>query len=228
MSKNNLNTSLQQDGRQRNIPAVCAAIFAALLLCLGFSLATAPGAAAHDQIVSTNPTPGEQLAASPTDLEFIFSNSLMSLGNEVRVMDARDKDWASGTPALSGEKMTQLLATGMPDGEYLIRWRVVSSDGHPISGTQTFRVGTATAVAEPTLSSQSNKETTGTTGATAPSSPNVGPGTAGDAAGTAVAGTDGSVLAKVAPLGIGAAIGLGAYLAFVVIGRARKNSKQTP
>lgn len=226
MSKNNLNTSLQQDGRQRNIPAVCAAIFAALLLCLGFSLATAPGAAAHDQIVSTNPTPGEQLAASPTDLEFIFSNSLMSLGNEARVMDARDKDWASGTPALSGEKMTQLLATGMPDGEYLIRWRVVSSDGHPISGTQTFLVGDPVAagagatpaqqtnespIAEPKLRSQSSEPATATPAVAAPSPQD---------------GSPRPPAEKLIPVGIGAAVGLGAYVAFIVIRRARHSTKQ--
>lgn len=228
MPTNNSNNALWRNYRQQHLALFWAAAGAVLLLCLGLSLATAPGAAAHDQLIATNPTPGEQLKEAPASLEFIYSGSLLNLGNEVRVMDGRGKDWAQGDPSLSDEKLTQPLLADMPDGEYLVRWRVVSSDGHPISGTQTFRVGTATAAADPTLGSQSNKETTGTTGATAPSSPNGGTGISGDAVGSAGTSTDGSVLAKVAPIGIGTAIGLGAYLAFVFIARARKKSKQTP
>jgi hypothetical protein len=32
----------------------------------------------------------------------------------------------------------------MPEGSYQVRWRVVSSDGHPISGSFEFAVGQKT------------------------------------------------------------------------------------
>lgn len=181
-----------------------APVLALLLLSLGLSLAWAPSSFAHDQLISSTPKPGEHLDQAPTSLKFSFSASLLSLGNEVLVMDTQGKDWAQGSAVLSAEVLTQALAPELPDGEYTIRWRVVSSDGHPISSTQTFLVGQATAAAKPAA----------TEVATQPPTP--------------IATQDAQVPAnKLAPIVIGALTALGSYIAFVVIGRARKNTKQT-
>ncbi|MEV8181394.1 MULTISPECIES: copper resistance CopC family protein [Micrococcaceae] len=224
MPTNFLSTATWQTNGSR-----AAAAIAAVLLCLGLALATAPQAAAHDRIISSNPSPDAQLDAAPAGVELSFSGSLLILGNEVRVMDAADKDWAQGEPALSGTKLAQPVQANMPDGEYLVRWRVVSSDGHPINGTQTFVVGDAAAAlkspaAAPTLKSTPSKSAVAPSATSAPSAQNESPPAAATQNSDGAAG--GSALGKVLVIGLGALVGLGAYLGFVFIARARENSKQ--
>ncbi len=221
-------------------PGTLAAALATALLFMGLTLSTAPGAAAHDQIIATSPTSGERLADAPESLVLTFSGSLMSLGTDVLVLDSQEKDWADGEPSLDGEVLTQRLKTAMPDGEYSVRWRVVSSDGHPINGAYTFLVGDSAA--------------TGAAGA-APSTPPAGVGgmtetaagtpkgtaaatdsaAAGTAPSTGAADTGSSAQAKssekVGPFGavmaaIGAFGGVGVYVAYVLIQSRRRNAKE--
>ena len=45
--------------------------------------------------------------------------------------------------------MTQALAADLPAGEHIVTYRVVSTDGHPVSGTVTFTSTAAPASASP-------------------------------------------------------------------------------
>ena len=47
---------------------------------------------------------------------------------------------AAGDPVLDGTRLTQPLA-GSASGTVTVLWRVVSSDGHPVSGELSFTVG---------------------------------------------------------------------------------------
>lgn len=125
----------------RNTSSVVRSFVIAALLCLGIGLVAAPSASAHDQLISSNPTEGQRLGAAPSSITLSFSAELLTLGYEIRVMDADSKNWAQGTAALTRESLSQPVAVGMPEGEYQVRWRVVSSDGHPINGSFTFLVG---------------------------------------------------------------------------------------
>ncbi|SKB69114.1 hypothetical protein SAMN05660916_02199 [Arthrobacter sp. 31Cvi3.1E] len=125
-------------------------LLAVFALCIAFGLVSAPAASAHDQLVSSTPSTGERLAVPPSAIELKFSAPLLAIGHEVRVVDAASKNWVQGDSALDRGTLTQPLAPGMPDGEYQVRWRVVSSDGHPINGSYSFLVGAgATAGAIP-------------------------------------------------------------------------------
>ena len=108
---------------------------------LALALGTAPAALAHDELVSTIPTAGERLDAAPSELELSFSSPLMDLGNQILVLDADGRDWAETDPVLNRETLVQSLPDSMPTGEYSVRWRAVSSDGHPINGSYEFLVG---------------------------------------------------------------------------------------
>ncbi len=62
-------------------------------------------------------------------------------GESVTLTDGAGTDWVSDAPAIDGATVTAALDADMPDGGYEIRWRVVSSDGHPITGIVPFAVG---------------------------------------------------------------------------------------
>ena len=186
-------------------PGLGATLLAALLLCVGASLPAAPAAFAHDQLISSSPAPDERLDKTPASITLAFSSPLLALGHEVRVVDDNAKNWVSGAAVLSRETLTQALPE-LPDGGYQVSWRVVSADGHPISGSYGFRVGNP-AAAEPGASA-SPTASAETTAAAATD--------AGDGAG---------VPGWLPAAGIAAAAGLGIYLVFAGLRRIKRNTQ---
>ncbi|MEV8271989.1 copper resistance CopC family protein [Microbacterium sp. NPDC077184] len=106
-------------------------------------LAPAAPAAAHDQLTGSDPAAGERLDSAPAALTLEYSAEVMELGAMVIVADATRDDWVQEEPVVDGTTVSVPLPAGMPTGGYEIRWRVVSSDGHPISGVIPFTVGDA-------------------------------------------------------------------------------------
>ncbi len=111
------------------------------VLCLGFTLVGATSASAHDELVSSTPGTNERFTAAPSSVALQFSAPLLKIGHEIRVIDAVSKNWVQGESVLARETLTQPLSPDLPPGEYQVRWRVVSSDGHPINGSYSFLVG---------------------------------------------------------------------------------------
>lgn len=188
-----------------------ATLLAALLLCGGASLAAAPAALAHDQLISSSPTPDERLDKSPANIALTFSAPLLELGHEVRVVDDNAKNWVGGAASLSREMLTQALPE-LPDGGYQVSWRVVSADGHPISGSFGFRVGNPAAAAP-----------TGSTGPTT----SVEPSTAAATGTSSDTGSDTGLPGWLPAAGIAAAAGLGSYLVLAGL-RRLKRTTQSP
>ena len=126
-------------------------------------------AAAHDELVSTNPTDGATLTEAPASLELTYSGDIMDVdgANQVRVTNAAGESVTDGAPDIDGKVVTQDLATAAADDTYTVTWRVVSSDGHPIQGTFTYTVGQGSKVADATAQAA-------TTGAAEPSAESTG------------------------------------------------------
>lgn len=121
---------------------------AGLMLAAIAVVATAVPASAHDQLVSSTPAEGEQLAAAPSSISMTFSGELLVLdesttGAVVLVVDEAGTEWTTGAVVVSRSEVTAELKPGMPVAGYQVRWQVVSEDGHPISGVIPFAVGDA-------------------------------------------------------------------------------------
>ena len=106
-------------------------------------------AAAHDELVESSPGAGEVLASAPTEVRLTFSAELVDAGAVVAVTDDRDESWTVGQPQVVENVATAGISEALPDGEYVVLWRVVSSDGHPISGTFSFAVESGERAAAP-------------------------------------------------------------------------------
>lgn len=106
-------------------------------------LASVAPASAHDELLSSSPGEDARLDVPPSSVSLTFSGDVMELGALVMVVDQADRDWTAGAPAIEWDTLTVPLEEGMPVGGYEVRWRVVSSDGHPISGVIPFTVGDA-------------------------------------------------------------------------------------
>ncbi|GAA1987421.1 hypothetical protein GCM10009777_22190 [Microbacterium pumilum] len=119
------------------------AAFAAVLLSAGGLLVASP-AFAHDELVSSDPAAESTLDALPTQLTLTFSADISTEegANEVQVTDAAGTNLAAGAPTVQDNVLTQPLA-GAASGAVTVLWKVVSSDGHPVSGELAFTVAPA-------------------------------------------------------------------------------------
>ena len=154
--------------KARTASPITRTLVATAALAAGSLLGMNP-AAAHDELVSTNPTDGATLTEAPASLELTYSGDIMEVdgANQVRVTNAAGESVTDGAPDIDGKVVTQDLATAAADDTYTVTWRVVSSDGHPIQGTFTYTVGQGSKVADATTQAA-------TTGAAEPSAESTG------------------------------------------------------
>lgn len=104
-----------------------------------FSLAPA---SAHDQLISSNPADGAKIDQQPEWIELEFSGEIQQVGSEVKV-EIGGTDVSAGELTAEGKKLTVALPDNLKPGDYTVVWRVVSSDGHPISGEFGFNLADA-------------------------------------------------------------------------------------
>jgi copper transport protein len=120
---------------RRRLCGAGAAVLAVLALLVG-----AAPASAHATLVSSDPAEGEVLAEAPDVVTFTFDEPVVLSEGSVQVFDAAG-DAVESSAGARDEVVTAELPDGLDDGTYVVTWRVVSTDGHPITGSLTFSVG---------------------------------------------------------------------------------------
>ncbi len=109
----------------------------AALGCGFFLTLTANAAHAHDSLKSSSPARNAQV----DDLKEIELDYSAQVRFPVVVMrDGAGKAVAIGTARVDGSKVLADVTASLSPGGYVIAWRVVSSDGHPIEGEIPFTV----------------------------------------------------------------------------------------
>ncbi len=129
--------------RPRSAGASRALGAALLLLALTAFVASAPAASAHAKLVSMSPANGATVALPPTQVVLTFSEDLLATSVRIEVHDAEGVPVGDGKPVVSGASATLPLVAGLSAGGYSVAYRVVSEDGHPVSGTSTFTAAKA-------------------------------------------------------------------------------------
>jgi copper transport protein len=147
-------------------PLSVAARRVALLATLAvlWSLLLASPAAAHAELVSTAPANGAQLTSPPTEVRMTFTELVNMVDGGIRLVDHVGVTVPTPEPTVDGRTITWPMPVDLPEGHYVVTWRVLSKDGHPVSGAFSFGVGT-TAVP----GSATSTGTTGTSVNTVPS-----------------------------------------------------------
>jgi copper transport protein len=115
----------------------------ALVAAAAAALALPAAAEAHAYLVRTAPAASVTLNAPPAELSLTFSEAVAPRFAVVSVTDADGRQQAAGRPRRSPENADTLetpLRT-LPQGWYLVYWRAISADGHPVRGAFTFAVG---------------------------------------------------------------------------------------
>ncbi|MEU9920783.1 copper resistance protein CopC [Streptomyces griseoluteus] len=129
--------------RERALRRVLLAAASLLLLVLG----TASPASAHAALRSTDPEDGTILQRAPRTLTLTYTESVGLLTDSFRVYDPENHRLNTGqadhAPGRADTVRVPLPAR-MAKGTYVVAWRVVSADSHPVSGALTFSVGERT------------------------------------------------------------------------------------
>jgi copper transport protein len=111
-------------------------------------LAPASPAGAHAELSSTDPTDGAVLETAPSEVTLRFTEGVTVRPDGVRVLDRDAERVDGGIAEASDAVVVAPIDQPLPPGGYVVAWRVVSADGHPVRGAFTFSVGTRTAVSD--------------------------------------------------------------------------------
>ncbi|MCU7727769.1 copper resistance protein CopC [Actinoplanes sp. KI2] len=124
--------------------AIGCGVAAGVLLALG---APAGPAAAHADLLRTDPPAGTVVGGLPAAVTLFFSEPVQPVAAQIRVI-APDGGRADGERVSERATATVRvpLRAGGPTGTYALSYRVVSDDGHPMVGVLTFSVGAPSAV----------------------------------------------------------------------------------
>ena len=112
------------------------------LLAAVFGLLLASPASAHAELVASTPANGAQLAQAPATVEMRFTEAVNLIPGGIRLVDDKGASVRTSEPVVSGHTVTWRMPTDLPEGSYVVSWRVVSSDGHPVAGAFSFGIGT--------------------------------------------------------------------------------------
>lgn len=104
-------------------------------------LAGSEAAFSHAMLIETEPASQASLATPPSEIVLVFSEAVTPV--VLRLIDIEGKTIAQADE-LGGKKLrlSLPLEARIPDGQYLMSYRVMSADTHPIAGAFSFSVGT--------------------------------------------------------------------------------------
>jgi copper transport protein len=125
----------------------CRPLLVALFVLLLMSL-VAPAALAHTSLQTTDPPAGAALAAPPEQIWLRFSGKVSLPAGGIVLTDAAGALVTAGQPHLDPADAARVVLPGtgaLPEGAYTVTWRVVSADGHAITGAVPFAIGAAAA-----------------------------------------------------------------------------------
>jgi copper transport protein len=104
----------------------------------------APAAAwAHAALLHTVPEASRTVNTQPGQVRLTYSEPIEPRFAIVSVTDAAGRQVTSGAPQRAPDSPQTLITPlrRVPQGWYLVFWRVISADGHPVRGAFTFAVG---------------------------------------------------------------------------------------
>lgn len=103
-----------------------------------------PTASAHNYLVSSTPEAGSVLTSLPPEFVITTNDVLLDFGGEntgsAGALEVQGPDglfYGDGCVTVSGPSISTAAALG-PAGDYTVIWRVVSTDGHPVSNQFAF------------------------------------------------------------------------------------------
>jgi copper transport protein len=132
------------------VTTVRSATAGVLLALVAVLVIPARPAYAHAALVSTYPGRASVVAQAPTQVVLTFTEAVSPVPGRILVVGPDGTRADRGEPQATGAQVLVPLRSGAPNGTYLVSFRVISADSHPVAGSFTFSVGAPST--PPTLS----------------------------------------------------------------------------
>ncbi|RIJ77879.1 copper resistance protein CopC [Nakamurella silvestris] len=120
------------------------AVVAGALTLLGAGVASA-----HNSLIGSTPAAGAQLTAGPAEITLSFDQPVQNYEPIVTVTGPPVTEggpatrWEAGKITILDGNVTATVNPLGPAGEYIIGYRIISADGHPVTGDVRFNLTTA-------------------------------------------------------------------------------------
>ncbi len=98
-------------------------------------------AAAHTALTSSDPAKDATVTASPGAIVLTFNEDINPSLATIGVSSADGRNWVSGASQGEGPRLKSVIGPDRPgNGVYTVGYRVLSADGHPVTGSYTFTI----------------------------------------------------------------------------------------
>ncbi|WBB94550.1 copper resistance protein CopC [Verrucosispora sp. WMMC514] len=118
-----------------------AATVGLLVAVVALLLVPASPASAHAVLSSSSPAASAVVPAAPAEVVLTFSETVRKVPDRIRVIAPDGSRADQGEPTFAGSVVNIPVDTGRGNGTYLVTYRVISADSHPVSGAFTYSVG---------------------------------------------------------------------------------------
>jgi copper resistance protein C len=120
-----------------------------IAIALLATLVFAYPAKSHDLLIEIQPVAGAVITEGSFEAKLTFNNPLLVVEGETNAELATklvgSDEWKNQDVFVADQVLTAQISLSEA-GDYDLRWKVVSSDGHPISGDSTFTLEIESAV----------------------------------------------------------------------------------
>jgi copper transport protein len=132
--------------RSARFRRACVALAGLSLGLLAVLLGPASAAHAHAYLVGSDPVAGTVLAGAPEQVVLTFSEAVRLVPGRIMVIGPDGERVDLGEPRVDGTEVIIPLGEGADArGTYLVSYRVISADSHPVAGSVTYSVGAPSA-----------------------------------------------------------------------------------
>ncbi|MFI5916151.1 copper resistance CopC/CopD family protein [Dactylosporangium sp. NPDC051541] len=129
---------------------------AMLLGALAILVLPAAPASAHAELEKTAPVAGTVLDQLPGEVTLSFSEQVRLVADKIKVTAPDGSRADTGKPVVRDQELVIPLKSGGPKGTYLVSYRVISADSHPVAGGYSFSFGQPSAT--PNANSGANSD----------------------------------------------------------------------
>lgn len=92
---------------------------------------------AHSHLTGSYPQEGERVTEEVKSITLDFDGEIME-GSFIELTSTEGESFDVSNIDIADGKLSATLANPLPNGEYKVKWSIISADGHPLEGEYGF------------------------------------------------------------------------------------------